>query len=216
MATVLTIGTLLRARIWASNAEQASVNNMGYLVVGLTGAPTFDTDVARSLDALMAPIYKPTMTTNSHYNGVQVTWPTTTPRPATVFVNTNFGPGTQAPPDLPRQVCGVVGFQTNLAGRRYRGRAYFPFPASSMDSGDGAPSAAYVAYLTSWRGALVGLTSVPNAGATGTAQLSPVIIHEPGKTDVPPPTPIIASTSSTRWGTQRRRGSYGRANSSPI
>lgn len=217
MSTTLLPGMLVSARFWTADSEQASINVINYRVPSVTGVATTDQDMANYLDLQMASVYKPLIYNAANYRGVQVAILGVTPRPATVFSNTHAGAGTAGATGLPRQTCGLVSYQTALGGRRFRGRTYLPFPTTADNQTNGTPTPGYLTLLTNWLAQLFASNTVPNAGATGSAAILPVLNHRAGKTPIPATvTDITHSTVSPSWATQRRRGSFGRANSVPI
>lgn len=216
MSTVLNAGDLIQYRVWCLQAEQASVNTFYYLVSAPTGSPVTDLDGARTFDAAIASLYKAIMSTDASYRGVQANIVQRVPLPAAVFYNGSVGAGGEAPPDCPRQTCGLVSWQTQLAGRRYRGRFYMPFPSVGNVQTDGIPTAAYVTSLNNLASAIRNYNVITNVGATGNMAATLVIHHRPGKSPTPTVTPVSGQITSVKFATQRRRGSYGRANSSPI
>lgn len=117
-------------------------------------------------------------------------------------------PGSQSP----TQVSAVVSKETGFAGQANRGRVYFPFVPQGFLTADGEMT---VAAQT-----LYGITfdtffpSFVYGVGGNTAQLSPVILHTPGTAHPLPLSSLdILSRSSTgRFGTQKRRGDYGKPN----
>jgi hypothetical protein len=91
------------------------------------------------------------------------------------------------------------------------------FPDASDDINNGVPSAGYQTALSNWLAVYLTAVTVPNAGATGSVSLVPCLNHRPGKTPLPATvTDITSGSISAFWATQRRRGSFGRANSVPF
>lgn len=218
--TNLTVGNLLLMRIWCSDAEQASVNNIWYSVAAVGAPAATDFDVATQMNALLAPLYKPILSELAAFRGVQVQIHTNTPAyPAVnsvVFDNSLNGPGTGGPTALPRQTCGLGSFSTNFPGRQFRGRVYFPFPGVEADDGTGKPIAGYVAAIQTITDDLS--TGVSIVESTRTATLVRALVHvkAPKSGIRPVPTPVTGGSASFKWATQRRRGSFGRPNLSPI
>jgi len=217
MGTPLIVGDLAQVRMWTLQAEQAAVNTWYYNVVALSGTPTTDQDIANYVDLQLAAQMKSMISTDASYRGIQVTLlQRPTNPPATVFANTRVGAGTVSPPDCPRQCCGLISWVTALSGRRYRGRFYVPFPTNGFLATDGVPTAAYQTLMSGLATDIRTITSVPNAAATGTASTVMVIHHRPGISPTPSITAVTGQSVAAKFATQRRRGSYGRPNSSPI
>lgn len=221
MATVLAAGNLVQLRLWTqwNGAVQAAVNSSWYLVSGVGSPAATDADVASFMDNLIAPFIKPLIHNIARYQGVQaIIHSPTYPNPATnvpVSATTNAGIGTGGAVPMAGQVAGILRFQTALAGAAGRGRWYLPFPSQTADSGGGSPSAAYVTAGNSL-GNVVGVDQPVVVGGR-TATLLRVLRHARNRFGVvPPPTPVVSFVTDNTWATQKRRGSFGRKNVSPI
>jgi hypothetical protein len=219
MPSPLVVGSLYSVRTWLVQAEQAAVNTVYYLVQSTTGNTPNDTDLARVFEVNTEALYKGITSTDVTYRGVQVSLDNPKPPsgvPATVFSNVFAGPGSLTPPDCPRQISGLIEWTTNFSGKRYRGHTYVPFPAVAHVATDGVPTATYQTGLLNLANAILGFTSVSNVGATGTASIALYLHHRAGKTPIPNATPITGKVVPAKFANQRRRGSYGRPNNSPI
>lgn len=220
MSTPLVVGDVVRLRIWLAlnTATQAAVNTVNYVVAAVGATPATDQDVANQMDFLLAPLYRPLVSALATYRGCQAQILKSTPpypaKSAIVFSNTHAGVGTGSADLLPTQTCGVGSFQTNLAGAKNRGRLYIAFPSVGDQTGSGVPTSGYVASaLTLIQTLAAGIAVV----GTGTATMVRVILHGKDKSGVvDAPTPVQHSTMDVIWGTQRRRGAFGRQNISPI
>lgn len=110
---------------------------------------------------------------------------------------------------MPRQACGVVTLLTGLGGRKNRGRFYVPFPTEEMNEANGSPNAAagtVMADLGTFYTSHYGI----NIDGTRTAGLDPVLVHRGPAPDAP--TPLTSFIVRDKWGTQKRRGDYGKLN----
>lgn len=123
------------------------------------------------------------------------------------------GGGTVGGDLLPRQVSGLLSKRSAVAGRRKGGRFYVPFPGEDDNAATSVPTAGYVARLDTLG---ITLASQLNFGLIGVAV--PVIYQRP-----PRFFPLLYDTrgiatirSNPAWATQRRRGSFGRVNISPL
>jgi len=210
MANNLAGGQILEFRVWTNEAEQAAVNTYHYKVVTVTGTVT-DVDAAIDFDAVMAPLYKPLMQNLSNYRGTQARIISLVPLPIAVTTSLNAGVGTAGATGLPRQCAGLISWQTALAGPGHRGRTYLPFPSSFSDTGDGQPGLTYQNDLENLANALEGFGPITSGGG-GSADVQLVL-----KVKAPvSPIPITDHVIRDHWATQRRRGSFGRANVSPV
>lgn len=217
----LTVGQLCKARIWTRlpAAQQAAVNTLWYIVAAAGSPPATDLDLAQQLDGNIQALYKAMMTNAAEYRGVQVQICDPTPPNHALFVeantNANAGAGGIAGAILPHQTCGLISFQTLNPGQAGRGRFYTAFPAAASDSGGGSPNATYITDLTTLAGLVDSGQIISVSGRTAT--LVRIIRHGKNKAGTfPAPSPIATSSVSDAWATQRRRGSFGRTNKSPI
>jgi hypothetical protein len=219
MANPLLADDIVSVKVWCTSQEQASVNTFFYEVETVVTGGTTDQNLANAFDLLMGPAIIATLATTSAYNGTEVQ----IIRRAVVgdllapVASTNeAGAGTVTGNELPRQTCGITGWYTNYAGRGFRGRTYWPFPPVSFDSGTGVPSSAAISLYT-------GLANIAfnfgRSGSTGVI-LAQQLYRRPRPKKIPP---ILSQATATtfflvrpKWATQRRRGSFGRANVSPI
>jgi len=221
MAVALTAGDIVLARIWtfAPTEVQAAVNSIHYTVSSVGGTPGNDQDVADLLDSIIAPEYKACLSHLAQYRGVQVyilknTFPYLAKTvPAATIVNAGDGGGDST--YLPTQTAGIIRYGTPNPGPYGRGRSYIAFPSQSMDSGGGTPSNAYQADLLTLATSLAAGLAISTGGRTAT--LVRVIVHGTRKDGSHPgPSPVTTFLTSPAWGTQRKRGVFGRTNRSPI
>lgn len=125
--------------------------------------------------------------------------------PSNVAISTNppvTGGGTGTP--LPTNCALLVRKQTNLAGRRGKGRFYLPPPSDGLTNAvgviDGATVTALQGFLDLWYDNLrlpwdIGTTAFPGA----------FILHATGDSTLPPPTPVAAFVVQGTIATQRQR-----------
>jgi hypothetical protein len=147
------------------------------------------------------------------YRGCTVQLINVTPLPMAASSASGPHSGTGGTIGLPRQVACVGSWRTRLAGPRYRGRVYWPFAPVDADAGDGTPSTGYIADAAALMSALVAFSlagTAPNTTAVTMVVRSRLPL--PGGTT----TPINNFVGLSKWGTIKKRGSFGRANSSPI
>lgn len=213
MSTPLTTGTLLEVQLWCSDFEQTSVNTFHYAVTEIgTGAVT-DQDVANDFDGIFGSSLdgiKTVLYNNALYRGTQVRIIGPQPQPVAVHSITNQGVGTGGAIGIPRQATGLTSWKTNFTGPKFRGRTYWPFAPSAEDVSFGAPSAAYVTAINQIADALIDKVTVTAGGDTahimfGVRQRRTVSVVK-----------IVDRMTAQKWATQKRRGSYGRANTAPF
>jgi len=221
MATVLFPNVLVQVRIWSqvTAAFQAAVNTAWYFCSSVGSPPAFDTDVADQVDSLIATDFKALLSSTAEYRGVQVILHGSSPSYAAltlpVAAAAGAGNGTSGADLMPKQTAGILKFQTLRPGPSGRGRFYLPFPSTASDSGGGTPSAGYSTAVITF-GADIGVGLAISQGGR-TALLIRVLVHRKNKAGLfPDPSPVIDWSTSGLWATQKRRGSYGRQNLSPI
>lgn len=212
MATLLFSGCIMQLRAWCTDGEQASVNTWYFQQVGsMTPGPT-DQDFVNTMDTELASLFKGIMSPNSIYQGCQAYFANLRPLPSAVLSSLFPGPGTHGTIGLPRQTCGITEWGTGFAGGRGRGRTYWPFPGVSDDIGAGVPGAAYLVDIANLAAVLqVGISVTGGGGNVGLqlvlrSKALPATVYQP----------IITHREPAKWATQRRRGSFGRANVSPF
>jgi hypothetical protein len=220
MANVLTNGDLVRVRFWCTAGDQAAVNTMYWRVVAHLGTPVTDLDFAINFDEIMGSFYKAMMPSSVSYNGCEA-GKVEVPALTMQIARGAAGAGTLGAIALPRQICSVVSFRTANSGRRYRGRVYLPFPPVGAAELDGTMTSAFAVLVAQWSAQWASINEVdaPFGSPTGSLTITQVIPHFLKKGEVGPelpPTDVVATSPGELFGTQRRRGSYGRQNTSPV
>jgi hypothetical protein len=214
MAAPILAGDVVKLSVWCSDTEQASVNTYWYGCNSITGTGATDLVFAQEIETSLATLYKPILNNNATFDGViaQIY------RAGQPFIGqesiAHAGAGTGGAISLPRQCSGLISWQTDKAGQKYRGRTYLPFFSASSDVGDGTINAGTVTNM-------VGLATFLQAGIlAGTtpnqSNLFLILAHRFAKGVQPLGDPIIKGLVRPKWATMRKRGSYGRPNVSPI
>lgn len=206
----LAAGNVLRMRAWFTIAEQAAVATWCYKVGTITGSLVLS-DVAISFDSIMHVKLKAMVTSQARYNGIQCYLLNTLPLPRPQDVTANAGACTAGPIALPRQSTGITSWFTDFAGPGNRGRTYWPFPPASGDETIGEPNAAYIAAVDDVCGDLKNNIVFTGSGGSANGILSLFVKRTPTA-----PIPIREFLTHPKYATQKRRGSYGRTNASPI
>lgn len=210
MANPLAVGQILRASTWSFDSEQASVQVMHYKVTAVGGSPCTDADFAVALDnAVFTPI-KVILNNNATYRGIeaQILWPL--PFQLAVSSVANAGVGSGGAISAPRQVAALTTWKTAIAGKHGRGRTYWPFPPANAVTADGVILAAYLTAIQTLYNAYLNFGAFATGGRTATvAQVVYDRVAHVG-------TPTTGAVTTNKWATQKRRGSFGRANTVPI
>lgn len=207
-------GNIITLRLWSTWSNQAAVNTFHYLMGVRTGLVDVN-GAALFFDTLLNVLVKAIMADSSTYRGLQCyvnQLPLPQPGVSVVYAGVGTGSGLQ----MGAQICGLSRWQTAFAGPANRGRTYWPFPPAGLDAAGGFPSTGYLSDLEAIQDALIGVSAVTQAGG-GTIDATYIIRHGLNKAGIiPPPTPITTGLASGGWATQKRRGFFGRANTSPI
>lgn len=271
MSTPYVLNDIIKHTVVCYQTPQEALNVFYSRVDAVTGAPTQE-NMASTIDAAFATVYKPLLTNAASYRGslfARVS-PTTSPGIDTAS-STGSGTGGTAP--LPFSVCGVISRYGTAVGRAGRGRIFAPFPDASQQA-TAAPAgySPLPTYVSTLLGNLAALMQGPQTYVNGGAivTLTPVLFGSP--TYAPPISASVlvvgqtykiavvgttlwttigaasntvgtvftataagAGTGTARrfvtsgsvqvvqrafgqqkWGTQHRRGSYGKTNNLPF
>lgn len=204
------------------NTSQISINTTYWLAGVPTGAGLIQAqDFADGMDAEMSGIYKPLISAAASYRGVRAQLFRPKPIQRSVSAVTRAGVGTGGANLAPPQISYVVSLYTDDA--KIHGRQYVPFPATNDMDANGTPTAGYIgnaAFLTGFLGSTFTITKAGTSWPFKLMVYSPAVVDD----DVVPPvvtkpeafTLVTDITGQDGFGTQRRRGFYGRINSLPI
>jgi hypothetical protein len=204
------INDVYQVSVYCTIADQVAVNVQHWIAGANTGAGCSDAQIASGFDVLYAPLYASVITAAAQYYGVKVQKIFPLPVSIPVFSKLNTQPGILGPNCVSKQTSGIITLRTALAGRKFRGRMYVPFPSSSNVTVNGQPNAGYMTALTNLAASQV---VVQNFGGGGnTTPFTRAIYHRATHTFdrvlLVEPRPLFA--------TQRRRGDYGRPNALPF
>lgn len=202
------VGDILQMRnVWYT-PTQIGMNVLHYVVSARTGAGATLAELANSMaPAFQAPA-KAIISAAARYRGVGFT---NISAPRTLeYANTGSDiQGTGGATLAPTQSSLVIHWGTQMAGRKFRGRSYLPFPSTGDMNADGTPTTSYISRCTTMMATYA--TWGPVTGAGGTTSVVLVIYHRVGGGF----DQVVLGTNTQKFGTQRRRGMYGRLNSVP-
>jgi len=210
MALALAINDIIRAQYVCSDQEQASFCTVHYKVTGVGVSVGTLNDFAINWSALVAPKIKPLIANTAAFDGVICQVVSPLPLMARVLYGADTGVGTGGAVGQARQVAGLIRFTTDFAGPGFRGRNYLPFPSTTSSQTYGTPTAAYIAAALVLADAIRGFTAVANGGRTATVQMG--LFRRAGSLF----TPCTGDDAGSDWATQKRRGTFGKANIPPI
>ena len=175
-----------------------------YRVASIVGPGATDVEIAQRFGALIPTPLRAVMSNEASYLGVSVQRYHPTPPAVPAFSNTGSGVGSVVAPVLPPQTSGILTWRTLLAGRKYRGRSYIPFPAETSSTNNGRPAAPYVADLNTLATALLGPIVV--TGFAGDSTLWLIVQHRTVPANF---TDVQLGLARDYWATVRRRSRAG-------
>jgi len=212
-------GDIFRLRVFCSdpNLTQIGVNTTYWQVTSASGLGATYAQTADAFDFALSVEYRAYLSSESTYRGVSVQQVEPGPLSLQVFNNDSFGVGTNGAAVLPGQDSPVVSWATTLAGPRFRGRIFLPFPSANAINATGRLTALAISLYASLGTAYV--TPVvagvgPNTSTLRLCLRSEVIPHTVPKVYIYPL--VVTGSASAKMGTQRKRGDYGRLNLPPI
>lgn len=205
-----------RIRLFTRYRDQVAINVL-YATVGKLGVGRPDEDViANKFNVAHAAAFRDCISQEAEYQGCGVTRFTGFNQWGQEFYDTaGTGPGTAgAPGTAPSQVCGVLTKFTNLAGRAGRGRFYVPFPpAGAVNGTDDLLTAAYKTTIGDFGVGLLTPLATPIPLAADQTIVTCLRYTNDADAANKTLTMVIARKG---FGTQRRRGFFGRPNTSPL
>lgn len=203
------VSDLLRCSMYSYAAAQVAINTVFYRVVSVvTGGATMDA-IADDYNTQMKPLLLPMLSSEADWLGVKIAAPFVATAPVPAILD-SVSAGTSGATLLPTQAAAVLTLKTEVAGPRGRGRLYLPFASTGDADADGSPDAAYRGLMGDVGAAIVlGFTG---SGGGGSCALEPVIYHRSLGTS----SLITNYYANDRFGTMKKRGSYGKQNPSVI
>lgn len=209
MAHILSVGDIVEVKAFCYCINQVGINISHWVCTAASGVPT-DEDFLTTFEAAAAPLYKAVMSNIATWEGASAQVISTTPVGAVQTDTTNKGIGSLPGPTLPLQVTAVLTKRTAFGGRKYRGRLYIPFMDASLNDAPTESPTAAANILLQNLGDFYADEMMVTVGMN-TATMTPTLYHRADGTD----TLISEVVATGKWGTQRRRGNYGQANSYP-
>lgn len=204
------IGDLVESKAFMHVADQVGINVRHWRVTEVLNDGLTASQVAEQMASELSGLYRQMLSTTTLFVGISAQ--KIGPGDMEVAGVSAAAPalGVLASDLMPKQTCGILSIKTQKAGRSFRGRLYIPFPTEVSNQEPGEPTDPYVASAT----ALAGYYETPQTFVIGGNSISmkPVLYSRVLNVtnDV---TNVIAAP---RWGTQRRRSSYGQLNQFPL
>lgn len=207
MAYTIAAGDSLQVAFASRLGNQLGVNVRGFKVQAQIGTGLDSTGLLAALDALYKPLYLNILPQLAEYSYTSMK--RLKPTASDLEVKTSAGAaGGIASDPCTSQSAVVVTLGTGFAGRANRGRMYIPFPPLSglLNSTPPTPTLIYQALIAQLAAQYVSVNVVTTGGNGWT--LLPVLLKPAPNPDVLITTYIVRG----KFGTQRRRGSYGKTN----
>lgn len=209
MAHILAVGDIVRVKFSCLLVDQYSQNTRFWEVSSITGASVNDQAMADALSTSAAAIYKPLMSPQASYYGLQLA----VIKPVAYIPVTSTqgqGAGTQTGDALPPLVSGLVRFYTPFAGRSFQGRTYAPFPPESRNDLNGNPDSTY---LTALANLGLYMSSVQTATSGGNTANMVALLYTKGGAHQ---TFITTFQTSSKWAQQRHRSRQKHGDAAPF
>lgn len=210
MSTELAVGDRLEFRCYTADNEQASVNTFNYRVQSVNTPGFTDQQAVDAFSTFIASTYKSIIYNGARYQGTTCSVANRIPLRVPVSSAEGAGVGTGGAIGLPRQTAIVSSWRTNIAGPGGRGRTYWPFPPAAFNEDEGTPTDAFQAAMVGVSEAIIELTNLDFFGANADVMF---VVWSRKNTVM---REITQGVVQKKWGTQKRRGSYGRPNVSPF
>jgi len=206
MPTFITQGDVIEATYSWTLGNQRGLNAIHYRVVSTSTIVTELSEVATALQTAIGALALAIVPPPVEFAGVamQRLFPGT---PSFRWSGgTPVGPGTFAGTPAAKQIAAVITKMTEKGGRAYRGRVYVPFPSKAAEDTDATPTDAYLEAIQNLYDGL--LSQLTIAAPSGTAVLKCILLHRESDTY----DDVTSIRYNDKFGTQRRRGDYGRPN----
>lgn len=188
---------------------QLGVNNLYYRCDAQVGGGAAEQDFINEVDTSFQAAYKAAISVGANYYGVsgRELLPT---KSGNVVQNVNAGAGTVAGNMLPKQVAAVFTKHTPQPGHSGRGRVYIGFQPVAGNTAAAGIAAGQLALLDTLRSIFAsGILAITGADQS---HMQPVLYSKKLNAFFT----VSSVTKAAIWGTQRRRGDYGRQNALPF
>jgi len=200
----------LRAFCFHPVTSQVGINVFHMQLRASVGSvPITSLSAANSLSLFLSSYYADLLDSSARFAGVSVQdFPARHYMPSWSTSGNSFG--TVVGNDVPTQLSGLIGWRTNRAGPKGRGRSYIPFVSATSVTASGGVAAGYKAALDAMGTALSGEFTVASGGTNYLWSLE--IVDNKGLGDR---YLVESGVGRDSFATQRRRGDFGRMNSLP-
>jgi hypothetical protein len=207
------VNDIVQTRFVNTQAEQAAYNILHVKVTAQVLAGATEQEIADNQSLAWGAFYRNAMVNSATYIGVGMKKISPGGPGFETVSKVNTGVGMVAGDMLPRQIAGLTTLVSTLAGRSGRGRMYIPFPGEASNDVNSTPTAGYLALLDAfclaWKATYV-IASIVNPGASTTIRYG-IFSKVLGAINL-----AANAVCKDAWATQRRRGTFGRANLPPF
>lgn len=209
MAYELRAADVIQFSVFCQAGDQTSVNVFNYMVQSVVDPGPSLNDAAARFSDLVVTQYAGCMSPQAQYLGVKASVITSGPPPMPGF-KVEHTAGTMTGDLLPRAVSGLIQWQTDYSGKSYRGRTFVPFPSEAGSTSAGEPSTVYQTAVDDLASAIITMADI--SPGLGSANVYLVLWSR----QLNEFTKIQTASVPLRWGTQHRRGDYGRIFVPPV
>jgi hypothetical protein len=206
MASDYSAGNIARVKLSSWMDGQLGLMVLNFKCIVATGPGITDVDLAPVLAGNLAGPLKALLSGNAEYLGLSVRNMAAVPAIQSTVSVTGAGAGSAGTAPLPPQTAAILSWKTGLIGRRNKGRNYVPFPDEADNPASHIPGPGYITRANTLIAAILATQTVTVTGTTVSLVLC--ITDKVG----------LLGTNVTRgqlqpgWGTQKRRGDFGRFN----
>jgi hypothetical protein len=211
MSSLLVNGDIWKVTVvsFLTLEEQLGLMGLHWSISGVVGIPDGQ-DLAEAIDAAISTPLRNWLTLQSSYAGCEAVRVFPAPVSVADISIIHAGVGLNGTGAIPSQCCAVLHLQTGTIGKSHQGRTYVPFPPlGALDDGGviNAPARALLTLIADAIGAGVVV------GAGGNTALATLGVYSKKLGVITDVTDIGIPFG---FGTQRRRGFYGRTNLRPF
>lgn len=211
MAVFIADQDIWRTTLVVTHTDQTSITDLHYRAGNIVTGGITDAEWLTIFNGVVIPLLLPVLCNSANYIGTYCQRLFPLPILPRAIDKSAAAVGTAGATPLPPQTAGLTTWYTAKAGRAQIGRTYWPFPATAMSTTTGQPAGGTVTnYIALAAGVRAGVT--PAVGFSGSCDMLLSILHRnTSLTDQ-----IQTSLSHQSWATQKRRGAFGKPNTSPI
>jgi hypothetical protein len=207
---IAVIGDVFKIRYACRFGSQYALNIGHSVCTAVTGVAPNLQELATGVRLLAGAFYPALLANDAEFYGVAVQriYPT-----LSLEYTDASAPllGTAGAAPLPSQICGLISYYCDAAGRKFRGRAYYPFPAQADNTLLDGPQASYITRLGSLGNWYLS-DNTYTSGTGGTAILRQGLYDKVSHAF----TRFAYQFPRAFWATQRRRASNGFGDDAPF